>query len=369
MPLLVKIATEQQSMSDTDWYVISGAPSSGKTTLVEALERRGYRVVHEVARAILEAGMDRGRAPEDMKADKEAFQNLVLNTKIAVEAGLPKDEVIVLDRAIPDSIAYFAIAGLNPEEAVAKSPRNRYKKVFLLDRLPYLTDPARTEDQSEAASLDQSLEAGYSALGYEVIRIPVMPVEERLRRIIQELGKGARLMEKRVENALVEVSQADLTEMDTDAIVNAANAQLILGAGVAGAIKAKGGPKIQEECNVIGGTFVGGAVITTGGDLKARHVIHTVGPRMGEGDEEEKLKNATLNSLKVADENNLTSISFPAISAGIFGFPKDRCAEIMLSTVIDYLREGNSGLKRVVFCLHGASSFEIFSKTLNRLEV
>jgi O-acetyl-ADP-ribose deacetylase (regulator of RNase III) len=173
-------------------------------------------------------------------------------------------------------------------------------------------------------------------------------------------------MEKRVGGAILEVSQCDITEMDTDAIVNAANAQLILGAGVAGAIKTKGGPKIQEECDAIGGTFVGGVVITTGGNLKAKHVIHAVGPRMGEGDEDEKLKNATLNSLKIADENNLTSITFPAISTGIFGFPKERCAHLMLQTVIDYLK-GDTGLKRVVFCLHGASSFDIFSDTLERL--
>lgn len=173
-------------------------------------------------------------------------------------------------------------------------------------------------------------------------------------------------MEKKVGQAVLEVNQCDITEMDTDAIVNAANAQLILGAGVAGAIRTKGGPKIQEECDAIGGTFVGGAVITTGGNLNARHVIHAVGPRMGEGNEEEKLKNATLKSLKLTDENNLTSITFPAISTGIFGFPKDRCAEIMLGTVIDYLK-GDTGLKRVVFCLHGAPSYEIFSETLMRL--
>ncbi|NVL89458.1 MAG: macro domain-containing protein [Desulfobacterales bacterium] len=173
-------------------------------------------------------------------------------------------------------------------------------------------------------------------------------------------------MEKKVGLAVLQVSQCDITEMETDAIVNAANAQLILGAGVAGAIRTKGGPKIQEECNAIGGTFVGGAVITTGGNLEVRHVIHAVGPRMGEGNEDEKLKNATLNSLKVADENKLTSITFPAISTGVFGFPKERCAEIMLRTVIDYLK-GDTRLKRVVFCLHGESSCEIFSETLARL--
>jgi len=170
-------------------------------------------------------------------------------------------------------------------------------------------------------------------------------------------------MERNVGGAVIEVLQCDLTEMNTDAIVNAANARLVLGAGVAGAIKAKGGPKIQEACDAIGGTYVGGAVITTGGNLKAKHVIHAVGPRMGEGNEDDKLKNATLNSLKLADENNLTSIAFPAISTGIFGFPRERCAEIMLSTVIQYL-QGDTGLKRVVFCLHGASSFKVFSETL-----
>lgn len=173
-------------------------------------------------------------------------------------------------------------------------------------------------------------------------------------------------MEKRIGHAVLEVSQCDITEMETDAIVNAANARLILGAGVAGAIRARGGPEIQEACDAIGGTFVGGAVITTAGDLKAKHVIHAVGPRMGEGQEEEKLRNATVNSLKLADSNNLTSITFPAISTGIFGFPKERCAEIMLSAVIDYL-EGDTGLKRVVFCLHGTSSLEVFSETLGRL--
>ncbi|MDZ7261405.1 MAG: macro domain-containing protein, partial [candidate division KSB1 bacterium] len=106
-------------------------------------------------------------------------------------------------------------------------------------------------------------------------------------------------MQKQINKTLLELVEGDITEMDTDAIVNAANAQLILGGGVAGAIRRKGGPKIQEECNKIGGTFVGGAVITTGGNLKARHVIHAVGPRMGEGDEDNKLRNATLNSLKL----------------------------------------------------------------------
>ncbi len=172
-------------------------------------------------------------------------------------------------------------------------------------------------------------------------------------------------MKVNIENCVLELLQADITEMQTDAIVNAANAQLILGGGVAGAIRRKGGPKIQEECNKIGPTFVGGAVITTGGNLKAKYVIHAVGPRAGETNEDEKLKNATLNSLKLANENNLKSISLPAISTGVFGFSLQRCAEIMLQTVIDYLK-GQTGLEIVSFCLFGQDNYEVFANQLKQ---
>jgi O-acetyl-ADP-ribose deacetylase (regulator of RNase III) len=171
----------------------------------------------------------------------------------------------------------------------------------------------------------------------------------------------------RVRNSVLEVVQGDLTEMKTDAIVNAANATLQLGGGVAGAIRRKGGPKIQEECNRIGGTFVGGAAITTGGNLKAKYVIHAVGPRYGEGDEDRKLRNATLNSLKLADKHSLKSIAFPAVSAGIFGFPKDRCAHIMLSTTVEYLK-GTTGLERIIFCLYDPETLHIFENELKKYQ-
>ncbi|MCJ7673681.1 MAG: macro domain-containing protein [Sedimentisphaerales bacterium] len=170
-------------------------------------------------------------------------------------------------------------------------------------------------------------------------------------------------MKVSINGRILELVESDITEMETDAIVNAANDRLILGGGVAGAIKRKGGPEIQKECNKIGGTFVGGAVITTGGNLKAKHVIHAVGPRMGEGNEDQKLKNATLGSLKLADQNRLKSIAFPAISTGIFGFPIQRCAEIMLKTTIDYLK-GQTGLEKVVFCLFDRDSYEVFVNQL-----
>lgn len=172
-------------------------------------------------------------------------------------------------------------------------------------------------------------------------------------------------MKVKIASRVLELVEGDITEMDTDAIVNAANAQLIMGGGVAGAIRRKGGPKIQEECNKIGGTFVGGAEITNGGNLKAKYVIHAVGPRMGEGNEDEKLESATINSLKLADTKKLKSISFPAISAGIFGFPIQRCAKIMLKTTIAYLR-GQSNLEKVVFCLYGKDSYQVFENQLKQ---
>lgn len=167
-----------------------------------------------------------------------------------------------------------------------------------------------------------------------------------------------------VNTSKIRLVQGDITELTTDVIVNAANARLILGGGVAGAIRRKGGPKIQEECNRIGGTFVGSAVITTGGNLNAKYVIHAVGPRMGEGNEDEKLKNATLNSLKLMDKNKLKTIAFPAISTGIFGYPIEKCAKIMIGVSKEYLK-GDTQIQDVVFCLYSKEDYEIFRKELN----
>ena len=171
------------------------------------------------------------------------------------------------------------------------------------------------------------------------------------------------MKELKVAKSIIRLVQGDITELSIDVIVNAANAQLILGGGVAGAIKRKGGPAIQQECNKIGSTYVGGAVITTGGNLKAKYVIHAVGPRMGEGNEDNKLKNATINSLKLMDDNNLKNIAFPAISTGIFGYPIDRCAKIMINSTRDYL-QGNTQIEEVIFCLYTASDYEVFENEL-----
>ena len=173
-------------------------------------------------------------------------------------------------------------------------------------------------------------------------------------------------MEVKIHNTTLRLLQADLTEMAVDAIVNAANSALQLGGGVAGAILRKGGAIIQAECDQLGGTPVGTAVITTGGKLKAKHVIHAVGPMQGEGDEDRKLHNATLNSLKLADKHHLKSIAFPAISTGIFGFPLPRCANLMLTTTVAYLKD-TTGLETVSFCLWGKEAFDVFVQNISSL--
>ncbi len=168
-----------------------------------------------------------------------------------------------------------------------------------------------------------------------------------------------------LEGTQLDLVEGDITELDVEAVVNAANAGLQMGSGVAGAIREKGGPSIQEECDRIGGTAVGTAVITGGGELKALHVIHAVGPRMGEGEEDRKLQSAVRASLALADRHGLKSIALPAISTGVFGFPVDRCARILLTEVYRYL-QGGTKIERVAVVLWGDENFEIFKRELRR---
>ena len=159
----------------------------------------------------------------------------------------------------------------------------------------------------------------------------------------------------------VRFSQGDITECALDAIVNAANNDLMLGAGVAGAIRSKGGPEIQQECDRIGPIALGDAAITTAGKLKAKYVIHAASMRLGGRTSEANLRASTRNSLMRAVEKNLTGIAFPAIGTGIAGFPLDRCAEVMLEEVRDHLADETS-LKLVEFVLFDRPAFETFRR-------
>lgn len=161
----------------------------------------------------------------------------------------------------------------------------------------------------------------------------------------------------------------DLTEEDTDAIVNAANPSLLGGGGVDGAIHRKGGPKILEECKKIGHCEPGQAVITSGGNLKAKYVIHTVGPIYldGKHKEPEILKNAYTNSLKLAEEQGIKSIAFPSISTGAYGYPAKEASKIALEAIISYLKTETT-LEVVKIVLFKVELFEIYKHSLNSLQ-
>ncbi|MCC6904725.1 MAG: macro domain-containing protein [Anaerolineae bacterium] len=173
-------------------------------------------------------------------------------------------------------------------------------------------------------------------------------------------------MEIAAGSGILRLVEGDITDLDTDAIVNAANDHLLLGAGVAGAIRHRGGPAVQEKCDAIGFCPTGGAVITTGGNLRARYVIHAVGPMGSNPQAERLLRSAVESALRVAGENNLSSVAFPAISTGIFGYPLDRCARIMVEVALAHLRGDVTAPRLVVLCLYGRMAFDVFASELRR---
>jgi O-acetyl-ADP-ribose deacetylase len=164
----------------------------------------------------------------------------------------------------------------------------------------------------------------------------------------------------------IEIRQGDITEMDCDAIVNAANNHLQLGGGVAGAIRRKGGRRIQGECDEIGAIPVGGAAITSGGDLRARHVIHAASMQLGGEASAQALRTSTAHSLRIASQKSLKTIAFPAVGTGIAGFPLKECAEIMLREVEKHF-ENPTSIEKVYFVLFDSEALGIFEKVLAKM--
>jgi len=175
-------------------------------------------------------------------------------------------------------------------------------------------------------------------------------------------------MEVKVNNAVIALVQGDITAEETDAIVNAANSGLRGGGGVDGAIHRAGGPSIMEECRKIGSCPTGQAVVTGGGNLKARYVIHTVGPvyRGGSRGEPGLLKSVYRESLKRVTEKGLTSVSFPAISAGVYGYPLEEAARIALTTAIDYVKDHDE-IRLIRFVLFSRDIYDVFSNELKQI--
>ena len=171
-------------------------------------------------------------------------------------------------------------------------------------------------------------------------------------------------MEIKIRASKIEIVQGDIVDQATDAIVNAANTRLIPGGGVDGAIHRAAGPELREECKKLGGCSIGEAKITKAYNLKARYVIHTVGPvYSGKSIDAEMLKTSYLNSLELAIQNKLQSISFPAISTGAFGYPLEEAAHISLTTAMEFLKN-HPELTLVRFVLYSQPEYEVY-KTLS----
>ena len=174
-------------MQRTNWYVITGAPCSGKTAVISALEEMGYPVVHEVARAYIDKEIKKGKSIAKIKSDVLLFERHILYKKIEIEKSLSKDATVFLDRGVPDSIGYYILEGLYPDEPIKKSKKARYKKIFFFERLLFEKDAVRSEDDKIAAELDRILKESYQMLRYEIISVPILNVKDRVDFILKHV--------------------------------------------------------------------------------------------------------------------------------------------------------------------------------------
>lgn len=169
------------------WYVLTGASSSGKTTLAKSLAEKGFKVCLEVAREVIDQGIAQGLSVPEIRADERAFQSKVHQLKIERERLLSPNQTVFFDRGIPDTIPYFQLINAPIEELEPTSKNCSYRKVFLLDRLPYELDYARIENEEEQGILHKNLERVYKELGFPVVQVPVLPLAQRVDFILREI--------------------------------------------------------------------------------------------------------------------------------------------------------------------------------------
>ncbi len=167
-----------------------------------------------------------------------------------------------------------------------------------------------------------------------------------------------------IKDTEIKIIQGDITGLKVDAIVNAANNKLVMGGGVAGAIKKKGGKAIEEEAVKIGPIKIGEAIFTPAGSLPAKYVIHAATMGMDFQTDEDKIRDSSKNALRVAEELKIKSIAFPALGCGVGGFPLLAAAKIMAQEVLKHLRENKSGLKEIIFCLYDKEAYDVFNKSV-----
>lgn len=161
-----------------NWYVITGAPCSGKTTVLNSLKEMGYEVIGEVARTYIDKLIAEGLTIRDIRKDETRFQNNVLDQKYKLEEYIDKDKLVFFDRGIPDSYAYFKFLGIKDEKLLRKSLVNNYKKVFILEPCPYKKDYARTESEEDQIKLHELIQEAYKISGAEIINVPIFETKK-----------------------------------------------------------------------------------------------------------------------------------------------------------------------------------------------
>lgn len=170
-----------------NWYVITGGPSSGKTSVIRELAKLGYLVYYEAARIFIDKEMAKGRSVKEIRENEAEFQKKILEMKVEIEKSAAKDKIVFFDRAVPDSIAYYQICGLDPREVLKFCKRRVYKKIFLFEQLPFENDYARIENNETIKKLNRLLKESYENLGYEIVEITAVSVKERVKRILAEI--------------------------------------------------------------------------------------------------------------------------------------------------------------------------------------
>jgi predicted ATPase len=173
----------------TNWHVITGAPCCGKTTLIEQLANKGFRTVPEVARQYFEREMAKGRTIGEIREDRAAFTLFLTDRQLRIEGGLRANDVLFLDRGFPDALAFLRVAGLNPNAFLSECFHHRYASVFVLDRFPAQMDGVRADDDVTRDFLGEWHVRDYCALGYSVVRVPVLPRQERLAFVLERLSE------------------------------------------------------------------------------------------------------------------------------------------------------------------------------------
>jgi predicted ATPase len=173
----------------TNWHVITGAPCSGKTTLIDLLAERGFRTVPEAGRLYVEREMAKGRTPDELRADGLTGQRRIAALQVTYERKLQVDQVAFLDRGVPDGLTYCRFLGFDPNSVLGECFRYRYASVLILDRFPFQWDGLRFEDDASAGLIDEWLVRDYSALGYSVVRVPVLPIPDRVAYILDMVSE------------------------------------------------------------------------------------------------------------------------------------------------------------------------------------